>query len=54
MDSVAGFQDSALVVFGGLVAEANAPDVPAGSSPVCCDIDFTVASARTRDGLTNV
>lgn len=54
MDSVAGFQDSVLLVFGGLVAEANAPDVPAGSSPVCCDIDFTVASAVTRDGLASV
>jgi hypothetical protein len=51
---VAGFQDSALVVFGGLVAEANPEDNPAGSSPVCCDIDFTVASALTRDGLANV
>jgi hypothetical protein len=54
MDNVAGFQDSALVVFGGLVAEANPEDNPAGSAPVCCDIDFTVASAITREGVVNV
>ena len=41
-------------MFGGLVAEINAPDVPAGSSPICCDMDFTVASAKTRDGLSSV
>jgi hypothetical protein len=54
VDNVQGIQESALVVFGGLVAEVEPSSIPAGSSPLCCDIDFTVTSARTRDGLANV
>jgi hypothetical protein len=54
MDNVQGLVESALVVFSGLVCEANPPDVPAGSSPVCCDCDFTVASVKTRDGLESI
>jgi len=54
MDNVQGITESVLIIFGGLVAEVNAPDVPAGSSPLCCDMDFTVASAKSRDGLANV
>jgi len=54
MQNVFGLQQSALIVFGGLVAEINAPDVPAGSSPICCDMDFTVGSAKTRDGIESV
>lgn len=54
MENVFGLQQSALTVFGGLVGELNAPDIPAGSSPICCDTDFTVGSARTRDGLSSV
>ena len=54
MDNVQGITESVLIIFGGLVAEVNAPDVPAGSSPLCCDMDFTVASAKSRDGLASV
>lgn len=46
--------DSALVIIGGLVAEVNAPNLPAGAAAICCDMDFTVGSVRTRDGLENV
>jgi len=54
MNNVEGSPESALTVFGGLVVEVDPPSVPSGSSPLCCDMDFTVASARTRDGLVNV
>ena len=54
MQNVAGIAESALLVFGGVVAEVNAFDVPSGSAPVACDCDFTVASVKTRDGLQNV
>ena len=54
MQNVLGLQDSALTIFGGLVAELNAPDIPAGSSPLCCDCDFTVGSAKTRFGIESV
>lgn len=54
MQNVQGIQESALVVFGGLVSEVNAFDVPAGSSPVCCDMDFTVTSVKVRDGLATI
>lgn len=54
MQNVQGIQESALLVFGGLITEVNAFDVPAGSSPICTDCDFTVASVKTRDGLASV
>jgi hypothetical protein len=46
--------DSALVVIGGLVAEVNAPNLPAGAAAIATDVDFTVGSVRTRDGLSSV
>jgi hypothetical protein len=46
--------DSALVIVGGLVAEVNAPNLPAGAAAICTDMDFTVGSVRTRYGLANV
>src|SRR5271155_1922793 len=46
--------DSALVIIGGLVAEVNAPNLPAGAAAIATDVDFTVGSVRTRDGLANV
>lgn len=52
--NVAGYIESALLVFSGVVSEVNAYDVPAGSSPICTDCDFTVQSVKTRDGLANV
>ena len=54
MDNVLGVAQSALVTFSGLVVEVNPTDVPAGSSPLSCDTDYTVASAKTRAGIQNV
>lgn len=52
--NVQGIAESALIVFSGFVSEANPPDIPAGSAVIATDVDFTVASVRTRDGLANV
>lgn len=49
-----GQQDSPLVIFGGLVAELNPADLPEGSAAICCDMDFTVGSVKTRYGIENV
>lgn len=46
--------DSALTVFTGLVAELNPADLPQGAAAICCDMDFTVGSTKTRAGLENV
>jgi hypothetical protein len=46
--------ESPLIVYGGLVAEVNPTDLPLGSSPICCDMDFTIGSVKTRDGLRGV
>ena len=46
--------ESPLVIFGGLVAELNPSDLPPGSSPICCDMDFSVGSVKTRYGVENV
>jgi hypothetical protein len=53
-NNVQGLAESALIVFGGFVSETNPPDIPAGSAVVATDVDYTVASVRTRDGLENV
>jgi hypothetical protein len=50
----AASQESALVIMGGLVAEVDPINLPEGSAPICCDIDFTIAEAGTRDGIVNV
>jgi hypothetical protein len=42
--------DLAQTIFGGLVTELNPADLPAGSSPLCCDCDFTIGSVKTRYG----
>ena len=47
-------QESPLVIFGGLVAELNPSDLPPGSAAICCDMDFTVGSVKTRYGVENV
>lgn len=54
MNNLEGLQPSVLTVFGGLVTEVDSPTIPAGSSPVCCDMDFDVSSIKTRDGIQNV
>ena len=52
--NVQGVAESPLLVFGGMVPETDPPSLPSGSAAICTDIDFTVTSARTRDGLANV
>lgn len=47
-------QDSALVIFTGLVAELNPADLPQGAAAIACDVDFTVGSAKTRYGVESV
>ena len=54
MNNAATNQETDLVIFGGLVADVNPPDLPKGSSPICTDMDFNVGAVRTRDGLVNV
>jgi hypothetical protein len=54
MDNVQGIAESPLLVFGGMAPETDPPSLPAGSAAIATDIDFTVTSARTRDGLANV
>ncbi len=54
MQNVFQIEESALIVFGGMVCEVTPPDVPSGSACIATDCDFTVASAKTRDGLANV
>src|SRR5580692_1591390 len=46
--------DSTLTIFGGMVPELNPSDLPQGAAAICCNCDFTVASARTRDGIASV
>lgn len=54
MENAFQTQESALIVFGGLVAELAATQMPAGSAVICCDADFTVASVLTREGISPV
>lgn len=54
MNNVDGYTQSPLQVFGGVVSEVNAFDVPSGSAPIACDVDYTVTSVKTRDGTANV
>lgn len=54
MNNAEGKGESALVVYGGLVAEVNPTDLPQGSAPICCDMDFTIGSVFTRDGIQGV
>jgi hypothetical protein len=46
--------DSALVIIGGLVADVDAVNLPAGAAAICTDMDFTVGATFSRDGLANV
>ena len=54
MNNPQGKLDSALVVYGGLVTEVNPSDLPAGAAPICSDMDFSIGSVKSRDGLQNV
>jgi hypothetical protein len=52
--SVAGFIDAPLDIFGGLVTDMPAGDLPLGVSPDCQDVAFMAGSVRTRPGLQSV
>ena len=52
--SVAGFIDAPLDIFGGLVTDMPAGDLPLGVSPDCQDVAFMAGSVRTRPGLQAV
>jgi hypothetical protein len=46
--------DFALVIIGGLVADVSPTNLPVGAAAVCTDMDFTVGSTFSRDGIQNV
>ena len=52
--SIAGFTDVALDLFGGLVTDMPAGDLPLGVSPSCQDVVFMAGSVMTRPGLASV
>jgi hypothetical protein len=46
--------DFALVIIGGLVADVSPINLPVGAAAICTDMDFTVGSTFSRDGVQNV
>jgi hypothetical protein len=46
--------DSGLVIFSGLVTEVNPADLPPGAAAICTDMDFTLGSTFSRDGIESV
>jgi len=52
--AVAGSIDSPLEIFGGLVTDMAAADLPAGVSPDCQDVAFVPGSVKTRPGLQSM
>ena len=54
MNNAGTGSESALTIFTGLVAELNPADLPQGSAAICCDMDFSVGSVKTRAGIENV
>jgi hypothetical protein len=52
--SVAGYIDTPLDQFGGLVTDMPASDLPLGVSPDCQDVAFLPGAVRTRPGLQNI
>src|SRR2546422_10147068 len=49
--SVAGTIDAPLDMFGGLVTDMAAADLPPGVSPDCADVKFIQGGVQTRPGL---
>ncbi len=49
--SVAGTIDAPLDIFGGLVTDMAASDLPQGVSPDCADVAFIDGAVKTRPGL---
>ncbi len=52
--SVAGTIDAPLDLFGGLVTDMAAADLPPGVSPDCGDVAFLQGGVKTRPGLVSV
>ncbi len=52
--SIAGTIDAPLDLFGGLVTDMAAADLPQGVSPDCQDVAFVQGAVKTRPGLVSV
>jgi hypothetical protein len=52
--SIAGTIDAPLDLFGGLVTDLSAADLPQGVSPDCRDVAFLQGAVKTRPGLLSV
>src|SRR6266853_1114070 len=52
--SIAGTIDAPLDLFGGLVTDLAAADLPQGVSPDCRDVAFQQGAVKTRPGLLSV
>ena len=52
--NVAGTTDAPLDIFGGLVTDMAAADLPQGVSPDCADVAFIQGGVKTRPGLQSV
>ena len=52
--SIAGTIDAPLDLFGGLVTDMPAADLPMGVSPDCSDVAFLEGAVKTRPGLLSV
>src|SRR5947209_8272195 len=52
--SIAGTIDAPLDLFGGLVTDMAAADLPQGVSPDCQDLAFLQGAVKTRPGLVSV
>jgi hypothetical protein len=52
--SIAGTIDAPLELFGGLVTDMAAADLPEGVSPDCRDVAFLQGAVKTRPGLLSV
>jgi hypothetical protein len=52
--SIAGTIDAPLDLFGGLVTDMPATDLPQGVSPDCQDVAFLQGAVKTRPGLVSV
>ncbi len=52
--SIAGTIDAPLELFGGLVTDMAASDLPQGVSPDCQDVSFLQGAVKTRPGILSV
>src|SRR5665213_4530499 len=52
--SIAGTIDAPLDLFGGLVTDLAAADLPQGVSPDCKDVAFLQGAVKTRPGLLSI